>query len=93
MTAPNGAVDEEAGWDFDNFQAGPSSSGKQRRAVPSSICDLVSQLGFLVPKSGLDVLKLAEEGLRSRLELVDPHATLTTKKAEVITNLQVINWL
>lgn len=57
----------------------------------STICDLVTQLRLSVLGSGLDVLKLAEAGISSRLELAGVRATLTAKKAEVRANPGAIN--
>lgn len=93
VTAPGDVVDDEGGdWDFGNLRAGPSG-GEQRRAVLSSICDFVSQLGLSDFERGLDVLNLADAGISSLLKLVSVRATLTTKEAEARARVETTCWL
>lgn len=54
----------------------------------SSLRDLVNQLRLYIPERWLDVLKLDEAGLCSRLELAGRRAPLTLKEAEVLTNVE-----
>lgn len=80
--ARGGAIsDQEGDWGFGDLPAGLSGGDEQRRVVLSSTRDLGS------PLHGL---RLAEELLCSRLELMSLLATLTTKEAEALANVGVV---
>lgn len=76
------AGDDKADCDFRERPSGSSSSHVQRCIIFSNIQCLVSRLELAAPDSGLNVLYLAEYGLRDRLEFVGLHRVLTRKRVE-----------
>lgn len=72
------------------MQAGPSVAAEHFRAVLSSIRGLIGQLELSDPESGLDVLEMADMGLRSRSELAGVRATLKIKASEVRAEVEVV---
>lgn len=81
-SVPMDPGDDEGAWDFADTPSCSSSGGEQCRMVSSNTQELVSHAGLPAPDSRLDVLRLAECGLRDRLTLKELRRLLTNVRAE-----------